>query len=83
MTLAAVAAHKHIPIERLAVVTAFDLSLKTGVGTRTSFVNRVEIEGQLTDRERTILLNSARNCDVHKILEGQIDMEDQLVVSSE
>jgi hypothetical protein len=70
-------------VDRLAVITAFDLSLVPGAGTQTTFSNRIEIDGRLDDRERTILLNSAHHCDVHKILTGQISFEDQLVVSPE
>jgi uncharacterized OsmC-like protein len=81
LTLAAVAANKHIAVDRLAVITTFDLSLVPGTGTRAAFSNRIEIDGRLDERERTILLNSAHYCDVHKILEGQISFEDQLVVS--
>lgn len=69
-------------VDRLAVITTFDLSLVPGAGTRAAFANRIEIDGRLDERERTILLNSARHCDVHKILEGRISFEDQLVVGS-
>ncbi len=68
-------------LDRLAVVTTFDLSLVPGTGTRAGFASRIEIDGRLDERERTILLNSARHCDVHKILEGQVSFEDQLVVN--
>jgi uncharacterized OsmC-like protein len=81
LTLAAVAAHKRMVIDRLAVVTTFDLALTPGVGTRTSFASRIEVDGRLDERERTILLNSARRCDVHKILAGQMSFDDELVVN--
>jgi uncharacterized OsmC-like protein len=70
-------------VDRLEVVTALDLKLVPGSGTDTKFNSRIEIDGQLDQRERTILLNSARTCDVHKILGGRISFEDQLVVESE
>ncbi len=81
LTLAAVAAHKCMTIDRLAVVTTFDLALTPGVGAHTHFASRIEIDGRLDERERTILLNSARHCDVHKILAGQMSFEDELVVT--
>ena len=79
LTLAAVAASKLIPIDRLEVTTSMDLSLATGSGTRTTFTNRIEIEGNLTERERAIPLNSARHCDVNKILRGEVSIEDQFI----
>jgi len=60
-----------------------ELFLATGNLTRTGFSSRIEIEGDLTRRERIILLNSARHCDVHKILRGQIIMQDELFVNGE
>lgn len=60
-----------------------ELFLATGNRTRTGFSSRIEIEGDLTRRERTMLLNSARHCDVHKILRGQIVMQDELFVNGE
>jgi hypothetical protein len=56
-----------------------DLSLETGSGTRASFDSRIDIEGPLTTRERTILLNSARHCDVHKVLQGHVAMNSEIV----
>lgn len=58
-----------------------DLSLAVGDRSRTAFDSRIEIEGDLSPRERTILLNSARHCDVHKILRGQVVMHDELFVN--
>jgi len=69
-------------IDRLAVVTTFDLSLTPGVGTHASFASRIEIDGRLDERERTLLLNSVRQCDVHKILAGRMSFSDEWVVSS-
>jgi hypothetical protein len=81
LTLAAVAAHKRMVVDRLAVITTFDLTLTPGAGTRTHFTSRIELDGQLDARERTILLNSARHCDVHKILAGQMSFDDELIVT--
>jgi len=61
------------------------MDFKPGVArtTQTTFSSRVEIEGDLTEREKTILLNSAHQCDVHKILTGDIGLTDQLVINGE
>lgn len=57
------------------------LSLAVGDKSETAFNSRIDIEGDLTQRERAILLNSARHCDVHKILRGRITMSDELFVN--
>lgn len=63
--------------------TAMDFRPAAGHATHTAFSSRVQVEGNLTEREKRILLNSARQCDVHKILEGSVAVSDQLVVNGE
>jgi len=58
-----------------------DFSLAVGDRTQTNLCSRIEITGDLSERERIILLNSARHCDVHKILRGQVTVEDKLVIN--
>lgn len=58
-----------------------DLSLAPGDRTQTRLHSRIEITGNLSERERIILLNSARHCDVHKMLRGQVTLQDGLVVN--
>ena len=56
-----------------------DLELAIGGHTRTAFRSRIVIEGQLTPRERAILLNSANHCDVHKIFRGEVALDNELL----
>jgi uncharacterized OsmC-like protein len=79
--LAAVAAHKGIRFEKIEVYTSMELALATGGNTRTAFKSRIVIEGQLTPRERAILLNSAQHCDVHKVIRGEVTLDNELLVS--
>ncbi len=44
----------------------------------THFTSRVELDNGLTARERRILFNSARLCEVHKVLRGEITFEETL-----
>jgi hypothetical protein len=39
---------------------------------QSSFTVHIDLGMGLTERERAILLNSARRCDVHKLLNGQM-----------
>ena len=55
-----------------------DIALATGSRTRAAFKSRIVIDGPLSDRERTILLNSAHHCDVHKIMRGEVTMDNEL-----
>ena len=41
----------------------------------TQFKIKIDLGDGLTQRERTILFNSARNCEVSKILKGKIDID--------
>jgi hypothetical protein len=41
----------------------------------TRFKINIDVGSGLTQRERAILFNSARNCEVGKILTGPIDIE--------
>jgi uncharacterized OsmC-like protein len=58
-----------------------ELSLAPGDRTQTRLTSRIAIVGDLSERERIILLNSARHCDVHKILRGQVALQDELVIN--
>lgn len=46
-----------------------------GVCPSTRFKIGIDFGGGLTQRERAILFNSARNCEVGKILYGKVDIE--------
>lgn len=83
LTLAAVAANKGIQLTRLEVHTLFDTAATPGNRSVTRFENRIVVEGKLDARERAILFNSARTCDVTKILSGDVTVEDTLLVSEQ
>ena len=77
LTIAAVAANKGITLGRLAV----SVESRTELAERsaaTIFSSRVELDKGLTARERRILFNSARLCEVHKMLRGKITFEEKL-----
>lgn len=77
LTIAAVAANKGITLGRLAV----SVESRTELADRsaaTIFTSRVELDKGLTARERRILFNSARLCEVHKMLRGEITFEEEL-----
>ncbi|MBN1136940.1 MAG: OsmC family protein, partial [Anaerolineae bacterium] len=77
LTMAAVAANKGITLGRLAV----SVESRTELADRkaaTVFTSRVELDKGLTARERRILFNSARLCEVHKMLRGEITFEEEI-----
>jgi hypothetical protein len=45
-----------------------------GIHWQTNFAVRVDLGPGLTRREQAILFNSARRCEVHKLLDGKIGM---------
>jgi uncharacterized OsmC-like protein len=77
LTMAAVADNKGISPSHLAAKveshTEFD---RREASTR--FVSHLEIGEGLTLREQRILYNSARTCEVHKMLRGEITFEEDL-----
>ena len=73
LTLSAVADHKQITMEKCEVQVGCITSNGTSPSTR--FKLRIDVGEGLTQRERAILLNSARNCEVGKILTGPIELE--------
>jgi len=81
LTMAAVAASKGIQIEKLEAQVDAVTDVTEGGG-RTTFSSTIDLGQGLTDREIKILFNSARRCEVHKLLGGQIEFEEKLVTSS-
>jgi len=71
LTLAAVAAHKGIALTKLEVQVRRSTE-ETDSGWETTYQLALDLGGGLTQRERTILLNSARHCEVHKLLTGAL-----------
>jgi hypothetical protein len=78
LTMAAVAEHKGIAVTRLmATVDAHaDLTARPATTHLTSYLDLGE---GLTLREQHILYNSARNCEVHKMLRGKVVFEEHLL----
>jgi uncharacterized OsmC-like protein len=73
LTLSAVADHKKIAMEKLEVRVG--CLTGNGASLSTRFKINIDVGSGLTQRERAILFNSARNCEVGKILTGPIDVE--------
>jgi uncharacterized OsmC-like protein len=73
LTLAAVAENKNIQPEKIDV----EIRRQTEEGSpwRTRFVVSLGLGAGLTRRELAILYNSARNCEVHKLLSGEFEFE--------
>ena len=71
MTLNAVAKHKGIDIGDTHV--GLDYHQQQNGGTR--FQVTLNLDANFTDRERKILYQSARLCEVGKILKGDVDID--------
>lgn len=46
---------------------------------KNTFIIETELKGELSKREKILLFNSARKCDVSKLLAGDISFEYQLI----
>jgi uncharacterized OsmC-like protein len=79
LTMAAVAADKNIQVEKLEarVATTIDGNQSQW---QTRFDVQIALDSGLEERERIILFNSARRCEVHKLLSGEISLDYQLNV---
>jgi uncharacterized OsmC-like protein len=77
--MAAVAANKNIQVEKLEarIETTIDESHSHW---QSHFDVQVDLGSGLGKRERVILFNSARYCEVHKLLSGEIGFNYQLHV---
>lgn len=73
LTVAAVAAHKDITVERIEAT--IDRQTEEARSWVTAFTIRVDLGEGLSRRERAILFNAARGCEVHKLLEGEMTFE--------
>lgn len=79
LTMSAVAEHKGIHITRMAA-TVEGRTEFAGLGASTRFISRLDLGEGLTSRELRILYNSAKQCEVHKMLRGEITFEEQLTM---
>jgi len=69
LTVAAVADNKKIKLDVVNVL--IDYAIQTGKSWSTRFGIRIDLGNKLSPRERTILFNSARGCEVSKLLSGE------------
>ena len=81
LTMAAVAANKGIRVEKLEAQVDAVTDVTEG-GQRTRFSTIIDLGQGLADREIKILFNSARRCEVHKLLGGQIEFAEKLAGGS-
>ena len=77
LTMAAVAANKGMALGHLSV--SVESRTEVSRSAVTHFVSRIDLGDGLTARERRILFNSARLCEVHKMLRGEITFEEHLL----
>ena len=73
LTVAAVAANKGISVEQIEAT--IDRRTDEARPWQTAFTIRVDLGEDLTRRERAILFNAARGCEVHKLLDGEMTFE--------
>ena len=73
--MAAVADHKEIQVEKIDVHVDYSINRRSPWGT--AFNIRIDLGSGLTHRERTILFNVARTCEVYKMLTGTVTCEYQ------
>ena len=79
LTMAAVAASKGIEAPNLRVEVSYDIRQNAGES-EANFQSRVHLPQGLTRREQAILFNSARVCEVQKLLAGEMSFQYQLEV---
>ncbi len=72
--MSAVAENKQIQIAKLEVHIESHVEEERGE-IRSHFSSRIDLGPGLDRRERTILFNAARRCEVHKLLSGPITFE--------
>ena len=77
LTMSAVADNKGIAITHLAASVEGRTEF-IGRRATTHFASKLDVGEGLTSRERRILYNSARQCEVHKMLRGEIAFEEHL-----
>jgi uncharacterized OsmC-like protein len=77
LTMAAVAANKGIAPTRLAA-SVESCTQFAGRQTTTHFRSHLDLGEGLTKRERVLLFNAARLCEVHKMLRGEMTFEEYL-----
>jgi uncharacterized OsmC-like protein len=77
LTMAAVAEYKGITITGLEAQVEGRTEFM-GRRTTTHFVSHIDLGEGLSPREQRILFNSAKQCEVHKMLRGEMSFEEHL-----
>ena len=77
LTIAAVAAAKDIHPQQIEVQV--QRTTVEGAAWQTTFAASIDLGAGLSRRERVILYNSARHCEVHKLLSGEMSLDIRLV----
>ncbi len=80
LTIAAVAEAKGITLTGLSSQVQMQVNQTPGQTAFTRFTTEVHLDGTLSERERAILFNSARRCEVHRLLQGEVEFVEKLVV---
>ena len=76
LTMSAVAEHKGIEVSRLAVSVTGRTEF-VGRRAKTHFVSELDLGEGLDTRQTRILYNSARQCEVHKMLQGEVSFDER------
>lgn len=77
LTISAVAENKKISLDGLEVQISIDSTQPKDVETK--FFIEIDLRGELSQREEVLLFNSARRCDVSKLLSGKIGFQYKLI----
>ena len=78
LTISAVAENKGIQVTKIEVEVEPDIEEERGA-MHTRLQSRIDIGQGLSRRERIILFNAARRCEVHKLLSGTLEFDFELV----
>jgi uncharacterized OsmC-like protein len=76
LTISAVAEHKKIKLSGINVSISRNTSGASEV--ETQFLIEINLKGELTKHDKIVLFNSARKCEVGKLLSGKINFQHQL-----
>lgn len=77
LTISAVAEHKKINLAGINVRISRSASEAKEV--ETQFLIETSLKGELTKRDKILLFNSTRKCEVGKLLSGKISFQYQLI----
>src|SRR5690606_40968660 len=76
ITMKMYAERKDWPLEEARVEVDFENFRKQG---RTVFIKSVELKGNLDDAQRAKLLEIGGKCPIHRILTGEVEVNEELI----